>query len=74
VVGVFNADVAAQFTIAHRNAANTADLSSQDITLLASSPFTFGPFNMSPLDNERVRIVLKSALLAGNVFVSLFFT
>lgn len=72
-----SASLAATVEIQHRNAANNANVFSQRYFLSALNPLCL-PFSGSPpftLDtNERIRVVITSALPLGSIQASFFYT
>ena len=58
--------------VEYRDSTNTTTLHKQEISLLASAPFTFGPFTAVFADNERLRVTNKNLIALGNVGASIF--
>lgn len=69
---VVDASVAAFLAIEHRNAANNTTLHTQYVSVVASTPFVVNQFTMIFQDNERIRVINRSALVLGTVSASIF--
>ena len=68
-----SANVAAQFSVQRRNAANNATLSEQRINVIASTTSSMCPKSVDIGDGERIRIVNDTLIALGTVNASLFY-
>lgn len=73
VSALVNASLAASFLFQHRNAANNASINEQEFNILANNAVAIPEFRVFLNTDERIRIVMRSALALGRVSCSLFF-
>lgn len=68
-----NASVACTLLLQWRNAANNDNLAEQEVTLIAGSGQMIpSPSALAMDEDQRLRVVLKSAVLAGAISASIF--